>query len=365
MLNKSRNKNVNIVIQNIYDQKRNFCIFKSTIDFTKLLKEAIRVDPRIITYIKSYQYQVQKKSLLSPGDYTITMEYQDNIPKDLYQVIIDDGTFSLDEYTRVEHPKHFYIVSKDSESLNKRISSSFEYFSVRYEGLCGYNLIYYSFEELSDYKYNYLSFDYIMPLDKLNSYIRQAQFKADIIARDITKSMRLPPFVKIFLAFSYLQQTCNYDHRSYNNLKRDQNSAKIDCPPHFSYGPLIENRGICSGIAYAFKTLMESLNIECIVITGYLNNDTTLLHAWDLVKVNQQYYHVDPTCGIEQSVCVSNFMKCDKQMMDEYQWDTEKFPKATGKYYNYDFIEDWFIEHGDDLIDAGIDETFVFPKIIE
>ena len=80
-----------------------------------------------------------------------------------------------------------------------------------------------------------------------------------------------------------MQQNTSYDHRAYNNLAMDLESITIDPAPHLSYGPLVEGRGICSGIAYAFKTLMESLNIECMVIHGILNEDSSMDHAWNLV----------------------------------------------------------------------------------
>lgn len=361
----SRKDNINNVIYYLSNKKPSFQIFKSSVSFEKILKDVLNQEPRLLFYISSYTYSYTKNSRLSMiADYTVTMDYNPNAPDSLEDIIIDDGSYTLLNYKSLASPEKLYFISDNHEDLSNRIIDSFYNFHIKYEGLYKVENNSITFDRLTNKVAVTTSFTYCLPLNQLNQKKRQAEFKANQIAKDLTKGLIIPPFIKIFLGFSYLQQTTTYDHRAYNNLAMDIESITIDPGPHLSYGPLIEERGICSGIAYAFKTLMESLNIECMVIHGQLKGDSNMKHAWNLVRLNNQYYHVDATCGIEQGVCVSSFMKCDSQMK-EYQWDQDYFPKATGRHFNYDFIEDWLVDNGEDLVDAGIDSQFVFPDVIE
>ena len=361
----SRKDNVNNVIYYLSNKKPNFQIFKSSISFEKILKEVLIQEPRLLFYISSYSYSYTKNSRLSMiADYTVTIDYNQNAPDSFDDITIDDGTYTLLNYKSLSNPEKLYFISDGHSDLSQRIIDSFHNFHIRYEGLYKVENNSITFDQLSDNIALTTKFTYCLPLNQLNQKKRQAEFKANQIAKDLTGGLVIPPFVKVFLAFSYLQQNTSYDHRAYNNLAMDLESITIDPAPHLSYGPLVEGRGICSGIAYAFKTLMESLNIECMVIHGILNEDSSMDHAWNLVRINNQYYHVDATCGIEQGVCVSSFMKCDSQM-NGYHWDQEFFPRATGRHFNYDFIEDWLIDNGEDLVDSGIDSQFVFPDVIE
>ena len=72
-----------------------------------------------------------------------------------------------------------------------------------------------------------MNFRYIMPLNQLQMYIRKSQIQANLIAKDLTRTLTLPPIIKIYLAFSYLQQNCDYDYRAYHNLEKDQESIFI------------------------------------------------------------------------------------------------------------------------------------------
>lgn len=362
-----KKNNVDCLISSILSHDITFTLYNVMRSFTGLMKEALIKEPRLLMYIDGYEYQVYKRGSLSlASDYIITMKYAKHFPKSIDDVIMDDGTYDLYSYKKFVSPEELFFVTNDSEALKERIDSSFSNFLTQYEGMQGYQIHSSYISDISNHYRLYMNFRYIMPLNQLQMYIRKSQIQANLIAKDLTRTLTLPPIIKIYLAFSYLQQNCDYDYRAYHNLEKDQESIFIDPMPHFSYGPLLEKRGICGGIAFAFRTLMESLNIECIVVNGYLKNKQGLMHAWNMVKVNNQYYHVDATYGIENNgICISSFMKDDKDMKLGYTWDENYYPKASGRQFHYDFIENWLIKHGDDLIDTGIDEDIVFPHVYE
>ncbi len=57
----------------------------------------------------------------------------------------------------------------------------------------------------------------------------------------------------------------------------------------------INRESVCLGYAKAVQYLLKELNVECSVVTGEVTTGEG--HAWNLVKVNGQYYYVDATWG--------------------------------------------------------------------
>ena len=60
------------------------------------------------------------------------------------------------------------------------------------------------------------------------------------------------------------------------------------------YGILVDGSAVCEGYAKTYCYLMKKCGIECCIVTGNSNNEE---HAWNLVKINDEYYYVDCTWG--------------------------------------------------------------------
>lgn len=76
------------------------------------------------------------------------------------------------------------------------------------------------------------------------------------------------------------------------------------------YSVLVEGRGVCSGYAKSFQYLMNRMGVQATLVTGDLRGQKgsitqlgglpfiiTTGHAWNLVKVDNDWYHVDVTSG--------------------------------------------------------------------
>lgn len=59
-----------------------------------------------------------------------------------------------------------------------------------------------------------------------------------------------------------------------------------------AYGALVNGRAVCEGQAKAFQLLMEYLNIPSVMVVGTANGGA---HAWNMIKLEQDWYHVDIT----------------------------------------------------------------------
>ena len=99
------------------------------------------------------------------------------------------------------------------------------------------------------------------------------------------------------------------------------------------YGVLKYGSYICVGNATTFKLFMDMLDIPCQIIHSTEQGE----HAWDLVQIDGDWYHVDLTFdGGSKTPTYSNFNVPDDVKLDSgYPWDTTKFPAADSVKYCY------------------------------
>lgn len=63
-----------------------------------------------------------------------------------------------------------------------------------------------------------------------------------------------------------------------------------------AYDALIGHKAVCQGYALAFQKFMDSMGIPCYIAKGDIDvNGTTGPHAWNIVKLNGNWYSVDCT----------------------------------------------------------------------
>ncbi|MDL2276927.1 hypothetical protein LJC02_04665 [Breznakia sp. OttesenSCG-928-G09] len=93
----------------------------------------------------------------------------------------------------------------------------------------------------------------------------------------------------------YLCSTAEYDTDALKSAEKN-NFKKVDEKYNDSftaYGILINNKGVCASYAAAFKLLADEAGLESIVVTG--NLDGTLPHAWNRVKIDDEWLSLDVT----------------------------------------------------------------------
>lgn len=86
----------------------------------------------------------------------------------------------------------------------------------------------------------------------------------------------------------YLIKRAAYDMEYYK--KAMANPGYIDWNAHSARGILVTRKGVCSGYAYAYRILMKEYGIPCIMIQS-----DAMDHAWNMIKLGSQWYHVDCT----------------------------------------------------------------------
>lgn len=102
------------------------------------------------------------------------------------------------------------------------------------------------------------------------------------------------------------------------------------------YGFLTGRKGICLGYASTFRLLMELCGIECVTVRGTSHGGTSD-HAWNMVKLEGEWYCVDVTWDdpvtsgtLPASMYHQYFnVTSDYLRWTDHQWDDSGVPEAT------------------------------------
>lgn len=103
---------------------------------------------------------------------------------------------------------------------------------------------------------------------------------------------------------------------------------------HTPYGFFKEHSTICVGNATTFKLFMDMLDIDCQIIYSTIEGE----HAWNIVKLDDGWYHVDLTFDNSESDAPSySFFNVTDEAKDtgDYPWDKSEFPECNATEYCY------------------------------
>lgn len=129
----------------------------------------------------------------------------------------------------------------------------------------------------------------------------------------------------------YIINTSKYDSRVYTDNEIPKES-------YTAYGVLVEGIGVCEGYAKAMKLLLDDVGVECHIVSG---KSMGMNHAWNMVKLGEDYYHVDatwddPLLSDGKQILVYNYFNLnDQEISKNHSWNKSKYPKCNAIKYNY------------------------------
>lgn len=189
--------------------------------------------------------------------------------------------------------KEFYLTISDDDSIDR------SYHAV----LKDYPEIFWVHNREKIYKTTYSDSDYCVftpgytytdgEIDEIQTAMEQSfQEVRALIPEDASD------YEKVCIVYTYV-----IDHTQYQTGEDDQSIA----------GVFWKKSAVCAGYAGAVQYLLERLDIPCIYVDGSTKGSTEG-HAWDIVKIGQEYYYVDATNGDQP-----DFLNGDAAQLEEHK----------------------------------------------
>jgi len=116
----------------------------------------------------------------------------------------------------------------------------------------------------------------------------------------------------------YIVNNTRYDKINYNK-------GTVPDKSYSPYGVLIKGTAICEGYAKATALLLNMAGIESMVVSGGG-------HAWNIVKIDGKYYHLDTTWDDPVSSSGENILRydyfnlSDEEIGKDHFWDKGNCP---------------------------------------
>lgn len=183
---------------------------------------------------------------------------------------------------------------------------------------------------------------------RVNYKITKADFdagvnKAEVIVDEIIHE-GMSPFDKTLAIHDYL-----VDHIVYTaNIEASHESI------YTMYGALIHGDAVCQGYAEAFQYLSHLAGLENMIVQGTAGGEA---HAWNMVKLEDEWYHVDTTWDDPVMPDGTQVKRYDylnvtsEQMSKDHQYLVEDYPVATGERYNYYVYMDLYAKNESEFIE--------------
>lgn len=275
---------------------------------------------RLSVESNDYYYQTltenQKKIYASVAESIQKFESEVEIPGYEYS---DEDTTNQDVELAVyrfllDHPEVFYIsdkyyISTTSNLFTTKVKITFTYLIA-------------SQEELEE------------KITQIEEKIDSILAKIDLTSDDFSKELAIHDLVGK-----------NVKYYDYENIE------DIPASCHTIYGTLMENSAVCDGFAKTMKLLLNRCQIDSIVVTGALKEES---HAWNLVKLGEQWYNLDLTSN--KSIYYNNrsyvihayFNITDEQILKTHRFDDkELLPVSESMEQNYFTRKEKRIEEND------------------
>ncbi|MBQ6230154.1 MAG: hypothetical protein IJJ74_03445 [Eubacterium sp.] len=173
------------------------------------------------------------------------------------------------------------------------------------------------------------------------------------IAESCTKG-GMTDYMKELRLHDYLLSNCVYGLGS----PEDENEFR-------AYGAIVDGVAVCSGYAEAMALLLTYVGIDCKVVVGTSKNEN---HAWNLVKINANWYHLDPTWDdpVELNIITHAYFNIsDEEIAYDHSWNKDRTEKASSTDQSYFKISSKICDSIDDFEISVQTQMFGTDKYVE
>lgn len=129
--------------------------------------------------------------------------------------------------------------------------------------------------------------------------------------------------------------------------------------PFTVYTFMHEKQGVCMAYALLFQKMMEQVGIQCYYVVGKADGESDLGHAWNMVQLDGQWYHIDATWNDvgkrlrNHAIHYRYFLRSDEVFKRDHSWNFAHYPPCTSERY----------AAMQSIYDAAVHGTFLYyPK---
>ena len=197
-----------------------------------------------------------------------------------------------------------------------------------------------------------LHFQYLYSRNEIERLRRELEdIAAEVIAERINDHQS--EYDKALVLYDFLKTRAVYNTAATAAFNPLALSAEVQ--ESFSVvGALINGACVCEGFAKAYQFLCDRAGLECTVISGEIQTPAISgPHAWNIVKINGYYHHVDVTLD-SQSVTRPErgyfyFGLDDDTIRRNHIWNEDQYVKCPVAPYNYFKANDAIIDSATQL----------------
>ena len=226
----------------------------------------------------------------------------------------------------------------------------------------------YIIEAYADIKSDIYRYQLAIENDKIDKLSEIDQEICNTIQSVINVSIKedMTDYEKVKKVHDFIINTCEYDTSTDDPYQLPDVSFRIE-------GVILKEVAVCMGYAETFELFMNLLDIENKFVVGDADG---ISHAWNMVKLDGKWYHVDTTWddptvdGGKQVLRYNYFLITDEQISADHVWNRGDYPKCDSKDLMYKVYEgnilttvDEYSAKFTELYDKGLKNiTLLYPE---
>ena len=195
--------------------------------FNAIFDAVVDADPRVIVYIdlEKLQYNYSKKSMLSLSeDYMVTIEYSSRFSR-IEDIVVYDTRKNVESIVNNRNKDEICVVGKDIDSFLGSLNSVYSKYTDTLEG---FQQLYWETMTYREYGIVNLYVQFSADIMQRQGMLKKTDFEVNRIISEMRNVNRIPVFLKIFLAFSYVQQNCSFNKNA--QLEKLETGQKTNYP---------------------------------------------------------------------------------------------------------------------------------------
>lgn len=310
---------------------------RDTGDFEALMFEAFSRYPVLSYYYAGAQWQTFSTKTVA----TCKLEHVEEAPEDIPVIDSEEELMAVLGLGLARADQGVSFVCRagffpDSDMISAQFDRLKHDHYLCYMGYHGFSYTYTTHDNgVTTYDLTYTYFYDLSP-----ETVRQWRAETEAVAVSLAGSLfasDMPDYERVLRIHDWIINNTRYNTR---DLEEAGN--------HLAYGALVKGSCVCQGYAEAFLLLANAAGLEVAYVSGDATNSTgaTESHAWNAVKVQGDWYMIDPTWDDPTSSDGSDVLRYDyflvsgQQLARDHTWDQASAPACTAESMDAQWVLD-------------------------